>query len=220
MNIGKLFNRVAPYFFRNHLFVYCKKECPLPIPIDLDYRIEFPFNISNLTNDELADIQINCETLKARQDEGDLIGVALRRGRVVHRLLLQTKGKVHMEGDPNAFSLARNEMYLHYGYTATDHRGRGILPAMLHRIIMYNSETANAGKIFAACRRENTSSVRGIQRVGFRYLKSSAVLGVLSGKVRLRLWYVDKNMVGDLINAPCAAKLNELKQTNIKTNNG
>jgi len=186
--------RRAPYFFRNHLFVHRKEGCLQAITVDPEYQIEYPVDIANLTNDELADIEIDCKALNARREAGDLIGVVSWRGRIVHRSLVQTRGTAHMEGDPRAFPLARNEIYVHYCYTTTDHRGKGIYPAMLHRIIRYSSKSLNPCEIFIACRRENTSSVRSIQKAGFQYLKSSAVLGVLRGRIRLRWWYVNETL--------------------------
>ena len=194
MKIVRLFIRLTPYFFRNHLFIHRPEECLQPPSLDPEYRIEFPCDVAHMTDDDLADIATDRKALHARQQQGDLFGIVSWRGQIVHRLLVQTRGMAVMEGDPRAFLLKRDEIYAHYGYTALNHRGKGILPAMLHRIITYSSERANPCAIFAACRRENASSARGIQRAGFRYLKSSAILGMLSGRVRIRCWYVDTRM--------------------------
>jgi RimJ/RimL family protein N-acetyltransferase len=199
MKIAGLYFRLAPYFFRNHLFVHRTEGCLQPPTVDPEYRIEFPFDVANLTNGELADVATDWKALNARREQGDLVGVVLWRGRIVHRSLVQTRGTAQMEGDPRAFPLARDEMYVHYCYTALDHRGKGLYPAMLHRIITCSSKSANPCEIFIACRRENTSSVRSIQRAGFRYLKSSVVLGVLAGRIRLRWWYVNAAMARDCL---------------------
>ncbi len=199
MRIRQIISGQSPYFFRNYLFVHSTEGCLQSPTVDPEYRIEFPFDIANLTNDELADIEIDWKALNARKEQGDLVGVVSWRGRIVHRSLVQTRGTAHMEGDPRAFPLARDEMYVHYCYTASDHRGKGLYPAMLHRIITYSSEQANPCEIFIACRRENTSSVRSIQKAGFHYLKSSAVLGVLTGRIRLRWWYVNTTMPRDCL---------------------
>jgi len=191
----------APYFFRNHLFVHREEKCLQTITVDPEYLIGFPVDIVNLTNYQLADIKTDCKTLNARREAGDLIGLVSWRGQIVHRSFVQTRGTAGMEGDPRAFLLARNEMYVHYCYTASAHRGKGIYPSMLQRIMTYSSLHANSCNIFIACRRENTSSVRCIQKAGFHYLKSSAILGVLRGRIRLRRWYVNTTLACDCLAA-------------------
>ena len=194
MKIARLFIRLAPYFFRNHLFINRPKECLQPPSVDPEYRIEFPCDVDHLMDDDLADIATDKKAMHARQQQGDLFGIVSWRDRIVHRSLVQTRGMAGMEGDPRAFLLKRDEMYVHYCYTASNHRGKGIYPAMLHHIITYSSERANPCAVFIACRRENASSVRGIQRAGFCYLKSSAIFGMLLGRVRIRCWYIDTRM--------------------------
>lgn len=197
MKIHRIFFKIMPYLFRNHLFIFRTEKKLYLDTLDKEYQIGFPFDINNLANDQLSDVMIDCKDLYTRKKQGDLIGVIIWQSRIVHRSLLQIKGTAKMEGDPHAFTLAADENYIHYCYTAYGHRGKGLYPAMLRHIVSETAKKTHHSKIFTACRKKNISSIRAIQKAGFQYFKSSFVLGFLEGRLRLRFWYVDTNVECD-----------------------
>lgn len=194
MKIAKLFFKVAPYLFRNHLFVSPLRVTQLNPTLDSEYIIKFPADLSYITNNELLDIDTNWKSLNDANKLGNLFCFVTWRGQLVHRSIIQTKGIVQMEGDRRAFNLATDEFYIHSCYTQSNHRGKGLYTAVLHYILTTYSISENPAKIFIACRQENSSSIHGIQRAGFIYLKSSMIIGILSGMLRIRCWYSKSDM--------------------------
>jgi hypothetical protein len=132
------------------------------------------------------------ETLIAQMSSGDLIGVALYEGRVVHHSLAQTRGTVVTESAPRAFELQDKDVYIHYCKTTPGHQGKGIYTIMLHNIL---TGLAQKGYLnaYISCARHNTASVRGILKAGFRYEYSEKALWSLSGHLRLSLKRVEAN---------------------------
>lgn len=194
MKFTILVSKLLPYYYRNHLFVSPDEITIQPPLIDSEYVIDFPVDITKYCKKDFENIKIGWETIKSIAELGHFIGIISWHGKIVHRSIVQIRGIASMEGDRHAFSLNPNEMYVHSCYTSSDHRGQGLYTAILHQIIKFALLPEKPTKIFIACRRENFSSVRGIQRSGFKYLKSSAVIGAVAGRVRLRVWYMDDSM--------------------------
>jgi len=178
-------------------------KCAQPIVLDPAYRIEFPLESSNLTNDQLREVEIDDKSLSERREAGDIVGFIFWRECIVHRSFVQTRGTAHMEGDMRAFTLAPGEMYVHYCYTAPNHRGKGLYPAMLRRIMSRSSANGESGKLFIACRTDNRPSIRSIQRAGFDYLRSSTVVGLGTGRLRLRWWHFNEIMSNGCLGQDC-----------------
>jgi hypothetical protein len=159
-----------------------------------EYSIHFPASLSELTRTNLVDLQIDLDSLNERSESGDLIGLYYWKDQVVHRSLVQTRGTARMEGDPRAFRLNGANVYIHYCYTAPQHRGKGLYSTMLRHIANANALQTEVKEVLIACRSENHASIRGIRSAGFEYRKSSCVIGALGGRVRLRRWYLDPDL--------------------------
>jgi hypothetical protein len=183
-----------PYLIRNHLFVHRGAPASLRPKSDPQRVIDFPSNVSNVSEAALKNIAIDRRSLSARVDQGDLIGLYYAEGRLVHRSLLQTRGIAAMEGDPRAFPLGSGKAYIHYCYTASDFRGRGAYSEMLIHIAARNWVGEKPAEIYIACRADNKPSIKGILRAGFQYVKSGSVIGIFRGRVRVRRWFLSPEL--------------------------
>ena len=124
------------------------------------------------------------ETLIAQISTGDLIGVALYEGRVVHHSLAQTRGTVVTESARGAFELQDKDAYIHYCKTSPGHRGKGLYTMMLRNMLTALAQEGYRNA-YISCAQYNTASVRGILMAGFAYEYSEKALWLLSGHLRL-----------------------------------
>jgi hypothetical protein len=181
---------LKPFIIRNHLFVWTADTYVPLRQIPAEYQLLFPYDISGLTDATLDDLEIDRASLMRRQMAGDLFGIVLREGRVVYRILVQTRGTAQMEGDRYAFRLGADQGYIHSSFTAAAHRGKNLHAAMMRKV----GQRYAADNLFVACRQSNVPGAMAIQRAGFRYLKSDVVAGIANGRIRLRYWYRDEKM--------------------------
>ena len=195
MKFARSFYMVAPYLYKNHLFVSPDSYREMSKMAESKYTFDYPADPLSYSAQQLLYVDLKHESLDATKRIGNLFCFVIYNKQIVHRTLVQTKGTAQMEGDRQAFILASNEKYIHSCYTVPSHRGKGLYTAVLSRIIASNEDRASSGRVFIACRQKNYPSVKGIQRAGFNYLKSSIILGFLSGNLRIRRWYLKKSMV-------------------------
>ena len=190
---GAIAAALRPYCYRNFLFVAetgaaFADATAFTSPA---YRFAFPIDPSGLSDCILRDVATSVSSLQSRCVVGDELGIVVWQGRVVHRSLVQRQGTAPMEGDRTAFKLGERESYIHSCFTSDAHRGHGLYSTMLRHILHTLSMSDPGLRVFIACRQENVASVSAIRRAGFSYVKSSLVLGIASGRVRYRRWYVD-----------------------------
>jgi hypothetical protein len=187
---SRVLGALKPFVIRNHLFVWAgNTDVPLR-PVPASYEFSFPYDVPSLTDAALSDVEIDRATLMRRHEEGDLFGLIMFEGKIIYRILVQTRGTPPMEGDRYAFKLGAGQGYVHSGFTALEHRGKNLHPTMMRQI----GGGYAKGQLFVACRQENAPGAQAIVRAGFAYLKSDVVVGFAHGRVRLRRWYRDSKM--------------------------
>ena len=79
--------------------------------------------------------------------------------------------------------LKSNQIFIHYCETAEHARGMGLYPSVL----AYISKIYFSQEIFIAVEKNNTSSIRGIEKAGFKsyaYHQSICLFGVVIRKVK------------------------------------
>ncbi len=189
MNFRKFIYSVSPYFYKNHLFVSDIKANLLHKKIPVNYIIQFPVDTSVVSKDDLVYIDFNVEDFNKNIKSNNELLLVFWKNKIVHRSIIQTQGKVSMEGDRNAFHLKENEIYIHSCYTSEEHRGNGLYSSVLNYILNIYMNKEIPKKVFIACRQKNLVSVKGITKAGFIYNKSSKIIGFLSGRIRFRKWY-------------------------------
>ena len=193
LKIKNIITKIVPYYFKNHLFV-SNKQVNIDFTIQSkDYTIHFPADLSIISKFDLSKIDFTIEDFKKILHSNDDILIVTWKKEIVHRTILQRQGKVLMEGDRNAFILNQNESYVHSCFTSIEHRSKGLYTYVLNYILNTSINSAIPFKVFIACRQKNIASVRGIIKAGFKYHKSSKILGILSGIIRFRIWYI-KNL--------------------------
>src|SRR3954463_6888240 len=113
MRLSHVLAAFKPFVIRNHLFVWTDNTGVSLRPVSSDYEMILPYEIPSLTDEALVDVEIDRATLMRRHDAGDLFGIVMREGRIVYRILVQTRGTTQMEGDRYAFKLAAGQGYVH-----------------------------------------------------------------------------------------------------------
>ena len=191
MNFLARLARARPFYYRNHLFALDASAAIelSDLPLTPNYRLEFPVDPATVRDEHLAEVGWTRAMIEERARAGDQLGLVWRGERIAHRTLVQRAGWASMEGDRAAFHVGARDVYVHSCYTSPDDRGHGLYPAMLRTAARYYARTEPATRIYIACRQENAPSVKAIRRAGFRYLRSSRVLGLAGGRLRLRRWY-------------------------------
>jgi ribosomal protein S18 acetylase RimI-like enzyme len=147
------------------------------------YDLIFPWRETAVVSDG-DEALCSREALIAQMSSGDLIGVALYEGRVVHHSLAQTRGTVVTESARSAFELQDKDAYIHYCKTTPGHQGKGIYTMMLHNILTGLAQEGYRNA-YISCAQHNTASARGILKAGFAYDYSEKALWMLSGHIRL-----------------------------------
>lgn len=185
--------KITPYYYKNHLFI-SNNQVNLDFAKQLnDYTIHFPADLSIISKYNSSKIDFTIEDFKKILQSNNQILIVTWKKEIVHRTILQNQGKVLMEGDRNAFILNQNERYVHSCFTSIEHRSKGLYTYVLNYILNTSISSTIPIKVFIACRQKNIASVRGITKAGFKYHKSSKILGILSGIFRFRIWYI-KNL--------------------------
>ncbi len=127
-------------------------------------------SISNVTAANIADIvdfqpSHYVETFRRFLEQGDVGYYAYLDGKCCHRSWIQ-KGPKWVSINPFVqMKIEKNEGYIHYCETAPWARGKGIYPSVLSRIA---KDHKNLENIFIAVESENVSSIRGVEKAGFR----------------------------------------------------
>ena len=62
-----------------------------------------------------------------------------------------------------------NKNYIHYGYVDPEYRGKGIYPYMLVYLARKLFQKEDGSKIYIRADYKNYSSIRGIEKAGFKY---------------------------------------------------
>lgn len=75
--------------------------------------------------------------------------------------------------------LQRDDIVIFRNWTAPEHRGKGVCPAIMQRIIVH--ELANGGKAYVDCPVHNKPSIRSIEKAGFRRFATAKPLGPREG---------------------------------------
>lgn len=105
------------------------------------------------------------ETFRSFLKQGDVGYYAYLDGKCCHRSWIQ-KGPKWISINPYVqMKLEKNEGYIHYCETAPWARGKAIYPSVLSRIA---EDHKNLENIFIAVESENASSVRGVEKAGFK----------------------------------------------------
>jgi hypothetical protein len=193
LKIQNIILKITPYYYKNHLFISTNQ-----IKLDFtkqanEYTIHFPADLSIISKFSSSKIDFTIEDFKKILQCSNQILIVTWKKEIVHRTILQNHGKVLMEGDRNAFILNQNERYVHSCFTSFEHRSKGLYTYVLNYILNTSISNTIPIKVFIACRQKNIASVRGITKAGFKYYKSSKILGILSGIFRYRIWYI-KNL--------------------------
>lgn len=97
--------------------------------------------------------------------EGDVGYYAYLNGKCCHRSWVQ-KGPKWVAINPFVqMKLEKNEGFVHYCETAPWARGKGVYPAVLRRIAEDHKDLDN---LFICVDSENTPSIRGVEKAGFK----------------------------------------------------
>lgn len=168
------------------------------------YELLFPCAIGAVGPHMFAGGESEFNALKQRVGSGDLLGVIIHHGRVVHRSLVQTAGKAAMEGDGRAITLSPGRYYIHWCETIAEQSGKGLYTSMLRSILRHFSQEEGFAEAIICCRQDNVASIRGILRSGFAYAKSSLAISLFSGVVSFSVWYQSPRPPSDLKAIPHA----------------
>lgn len=197
MIMKRILSALTPFSITNHIFVY-RKNMVFNIlqPPPEDYLFSFPADISFLTDSMLEPVSLNISKLQSALAQGQRLAIVTAPdGTVAHRTIVQSNsGPVVLDGDRCHFVLQEDQSYIHYCETAPSHRGYGLYPFVLNRIIQHLREETEFLEVWIACLTTNYASSRGILKSGFAYENSVRIWGILNGRIRFRRKYMDPEM--------------------------
>jgi RimJ/RimL family protein N-acetyltransferase len=164
-------NRISLRFFyykRTRIFHICAEDTPL-LKIGLD------LNIVPVSEDNIEDT-INIDStsfslIKQLFESGELGFYAYSGDSIVHHSWVILGPNVIVSGLKNKnplFEIDSTSAYIHYCVTASDWRGKGIYPFVLTEICRTIDKQFNRKKIFIAVTGNNTPSIKGILKAGFK----------------------------------------------------
>lgn len=144
------------------------------VAIDPAYDVLLPADSAAFAG-RLAELNLDQDELERGLASGDWLGVIVEGGVPVHRSLVQTRGRAHLIGDRHGFLLPNGSAFIHSCETLSAHRGRGLYPHMLGRILLWLRKNGFQ-EAWISCARSNHGSVRGIGKAGFELCGDANVL--------------------------------------------
>jgi hypothetical protein len=183
----RFWRRLFPSLHRNYVFhASLDALADTAASIPGNYDVIFPADPLTFA-DKMSGVHLSQAMLRERVELGDLLGVIICEDRVVHRSLLQKRGRAQLEGDRRGFPLQASQAFIHSCETAPDHRGRALYARMLGYILHWTRD-AGYHEALISCAQSNLASIRGILKAGFHFHASATVLSAFWERVTWVWW--------------------------------
>lgn len=161
------------FFYTRRTVIVFRAPCesrPVSLPSDCKIVIDQFAHLAHLVLQGKTPYNWNdIQKLFARLRAGDHVHVLMEQERVAHIAWSGIRTEIQAEyelGTPRALKLPEPHVLIYDCWTAPAERGRGIYSHMLWHICAYYAGQVAASTIF--CTESNNSSIRGIEKAGFR----------------------------------------------------
>jgi hypothetical protein len=173
----KIFNFIKDRFYTNETIILFKHE--------KHTRQESPASIASITTENVTDIldfqhHRYLSVFESFLQRGDKGYFAYFNDKCVHRSwVVHTPQTVHLH-PMLPRQLMAGQAFIHYCETAPDVRGRNIFPAVLSKIA--EDFKKDGCTLMISANAKNSSSIKGIQKSGFREIEKNKVV-VIFGRI-------------------------------------